>query len=96
MRIYAAGLTFQFDRWYRRKFHVTRVRQCSTQVSGAVDCFYGLAQFVGERVGGGDDVRPGLDLDGPIATAAVLRDLRSLAAGTVICERRLLDTHPAA
>jgi hypothetical protein len=31
--------------------------------AAAVDCFDGVAEFVGERVGGDDDVLSGLDLD---------------------------------
>ena len=36
-----------------------------------VDCFEGLAEFVGERVGDGDGVPPGLDLDGPVAAGGL-------------------------
>ncbi len=35
--------------------------------AGAVDRIEGLAQVVGERVGGGNGVRVGLDLDGAVA-----------------------------
>lgn len=35
--------------------------------AGAVDRFEGLTAFIEEGVGGGDGVRPGLDLDGSVA-----------------------------
>lgn len=35
--------------------------------TGAVDCFEGLAEVAGERAGGGDGMRAGLDLHGSVA-----------------------------
>jgi hypothetical protein len=40
--------------------------------SGAgVDGFDGLAQVVGQRVGGGDDVVAGMDLDGAVSAGGL-------------------------
>jgi hypothetical protein len=36
---------------------------------GVVDRFDGLAKVVGQRVGGGDDVRARLDVDGAVAAS---------------------------
>jgi hypothetical protein len=41
--------------------------QISAQVSWAGDGVEGLAEIVGEGVGGGDGARAGLDLDGAVA-----------------------------
>jgi hypothetical protein len=51
--------------------------------AGVVDRAEGLAQVVGERVGGGDGVRPGLDLDGAVA-AGGLDELSDRPAGPVL------------
>jgi hypothetical protein len=52
----------------------------------AVDAVEGLAEVVGERVGGGDDVRTGLDLDGAVAAGSVDESANGLA-GLVSIQR---------
>jgi hypothetical protein len=53
------------------------------RLAGLVDRFEGLAQVAGEGVGGGDGVRPGLDLDGAVA-AGGLDEFADGPAGLVL------------
>jgi hypothetical protein len=45
--------------------------QTSAHSGAGVDGFDGLAQVFGQRVGGGDDVLAGLDLDGAVAAGGL-------------------------
>jgi hypothetical protein len=55
----------------RRGGRSPELAQVSAQLAGLVDGVEGLTEVLGKRVGGGDDVLAGLDLDGAVAAGSL-------------------------